>query len=104
VWRSVLRLLTSSSIFAIHGLGSNPESAWAYGGNQSRVHWLRDLLPEEQGFRNTRVVMVNHQTRWDSNTAHMGLHEHASELLESIQSLHKVNNSVVLEPHLRSDR
>jgi hypothetical protein len=64
----VHRLLRNSSIFAIHGLGSNPESAWAYRGNQSRVHWLRDLLPEEQEFRNIRVVMVNHQTRWDSNT------------------------------------
>jgi pimeloyl-ACP methyl ester carboxylesterase len=57
-------------IFAIHGLGSNPDSAWAY-----------------------RVVLVNHQTRWDANSADMGLYEHASDLLNHIENLRKHNPS-----------
>ncbi|KAI1104919.1 hypothetical protein F4804DRAFT_305447 [Jackrogersella minutella] len=79
-------------ILAIHGLGSNPDSAWTYKyDNGTRVNWLRDLLPTTEGFQGTRVVMVNHQTRWDSNVAEMGFHEHASELLEHIQSIHMAN-------------
>ncbi|UKZ80293.1 hypothetical protein TrVFT333_008050 [Trichoderma virens FT-333] len=78
-------------IFAIHGLGSNPETAWAYQRNDSRVYWLRDFLPKARGLSDIRVVMVNHQTHWDSNTAYLGFHDHASELLEEIQNLHRAN-------------
>ncbi|OTA62400.1 hypothetical protein K449DRAFT_52541 [Hypoxylon sp. EC38] len=79
-------------IIAIHGLGSNPDSAWTYKrDNGTEVNWLRDLLPTAEGLHNVRVVKVNHQTRWDSNVAELGLHEHASELLEHIQSIHKAN-------------
>ncbi|EHK24245.1 uncharacterized protein TRIVIDRAFT_61048 [Trichoderma virens Gv29-8] len=84
-------LLMRRSIFAIHGLGSNPETAWAYQRNDSRVYWLRDFLPKARGLSDIRVIMVNHQTRWDSNTAYLGFHDHASELLEEIQNLHRAN-------------
>jgi hypothetical protein len=78
-------------IFAIHGLGSGSNSAWAYKTNDTKVSWLSDLLPKVDGLQDIRVVTVNHQIRLDSNTAHMGLQYHAFELLESIQRLHKAN-------------
>ncbi|KAI1077266.1 Alpha/Beta hydrolase protein [Whalleya microplaca] len=78
-------------IFAIHGLGSNPMSAWSYRTNDTIVHWLQDLLPDIPGFHDSRVVMVNHQTGWDSNAPHMELHEHASDLLERIEGHHKAH-------------
>ncbi|OTB18228.1 hypothetical protein K445DRAFT_244915 [Daldinia sp. EC12] len=83
---------TMVDIIAIHGLGSNPDSAWTYRmDNGSNVYWLKDLLPKSQGLGNIRVMKVNHQTRWDSNAADMGLQWYASELLDHIHSLHKAN-------------
>ncbi|KAI0844594.1 hypothetical protein F5Y00DRAFT_273920 [Daldinia vernicosa] len=83
---------TLVDIIAIHGLGSNPDSAWTYRmDNGSDIFWLRDLLPTFEGFQNIRVAKVNHQTRWDSNAADMRLQEHASELLDHIHSLHRAN-------------
>ncbi|KAF5676590.1 nb-arc domain-containing protein [Fusarium heterosporum] len=79
-----------TSIFAIHGLGSRPDSAWTYNLNETKVRWLSELLPQTRGFRDARVVMINHQTRWDSNAASMDLNGHASELLEHIKSQHKM--------------
>ncbi|KAI1391345.1 uncharacterized protein F4822DRAFT_182777 [Hypoxylon trugodes] len=79
-------------IFAIHGLGSNAESAWTHKkGNDAEVNWLSDLLPQVEGLQNTRIVLVNHQTRWDSDVAEKGFHDHASELLEHIQDIRKAH-------------
>ncbi|CAJ2506061.1 Uu.00g001910.m01.CDS01 [Anthostomella pinea] len=76
-------------IFAIHGLASGPDSAWTYKSNATRVRWLSELLPQTEGFRDVRIAMINHQTRWDANTAYMELNDYASDLLENIESLHK---------------
>ncbi|KAI1826722.1 hypothetical protein F4861DRAFT_536768 [Xylaria intraflava] len=81
----------SVDIFAIHGLGSMPENAWTYRSNETKVRWLSDLLPSTVGFQDARIVMVNHQTRWDSNAAYMEFNYHASELLEHIERQHKAN-------------
>ncbi|KAI0862792.1 hypothetical protein F4860DRAFT_470448 [Xylaria cubensis] len=81
----------SIDIFAIHGLGSMPESAWTYSLNDTKVRWLSELLPLTEGFEHARIVMVNHPTRWDSNAAFMEFNDHASGLLEHIESRHKAN-------------
>ncbi|KAF2968338.1 hypothetical protein GQX73_g5221 [Xylaria multiplex] len=83
--------MTEVVIFAIHGLGSTPESAWTYRLNETKVRWLSELLPQTIGFQDARIIKVNHQTRWDSNAAHMEFNDHASGLLEHIESQHKDN-------------
>jgi hypothetical protein len=76
---------------AVHGLGSNPASAWTFrGANYTDLCWLKDLLPHQEGFRDIRVTMLNHQTRWDSHTANMLFEDHAAKLLEDIEDIHKV--------------
>ena len=80
-----------ASIFAIHGLGSDPDSAWTYTSNTTQVCWLSDLLPRSKGLETARAMMVNHQTRWDSNTASMDLIDYASELLGHIEGHHKAS-------------
>ena len=80
-----------SGLAYFHGLGSNPESAWTYTSNTTQVRWLTDLLPRAEGLESARVIMVNHQTRWDSNTASMDLIDYASELLGHIEEHHKAS-------------
>ena len=58
----------------------------------ANVSWLEDLLPK--AFENSRVVMFNQHIRRDPHVAHMGLLYHASELLEKIESLHKVRGII----------
>lgn len=60
----------------------------------ANVSWLEDLLPKAKGFENSRVVMFNQHIRRDPHVAHMGLLYHASELLEKIESLHKVRGII----------
>ncbi|KAI0420494.1 hypothetical protein F5X98DRAFT_29554 [Xylaria grammica] len=76
-------------VFAIHGLGSNPASAWAYRDNGTEIRWLKDVLPKEPGFVNIRVVMVNHQTKWNANTADASFEEHAEMILRDVESVYK---------------
>lgn len=86
-----LRSLILFSVFAVHGLGSNPVSAWTYRrANGSSVRWLKDLLPYREGFGDIRITMLNHQTRWDSHAAAMTFEDHAAKLLDDIEDIHKV--------------
>jgi hypothetical protein len=84
--------LIVNSVFAIHGLGSNPYSAWTYLENGTEARWLKDILPKEKGLENIRIAMINHQTRWHSNTPDMPFEEHAAMILDDIESLHQVQN------------
>ncbi|KAI6758637.1 hypothetical protein HG530_010877 [Fusarium avenaceum] len=81
---------TIVEIFAIHGLGSNPSSAWRYGGNGSQVHWLTDLLPKQKGLENIKIIMLNHQTRWDSHSPEVDFDVFAKMMLDDIEHLHQV--------------
>lgn len=94
--KSLLYSLTYQSVFAIHGLGSNPETAWTYRGNGTEVSWLRDILPQQDGLQQIRVALINHQTCWDSNAASMTLEDHANMLLDSLEQLHQVISCVIL--------
>lgn len=80
---------TLCSIFAIHGLGSKPDNSWIYNPNATRIRWL-SLIPQIEGLRDIRVVEANHRTRWDLNTVQMNFQDYASDLLELIESRHKV--------------
>ncbi len=83
-------LLTRSSILAIHGLASNPDTAWTY--KASNVSWLKDLLPGEAPFQHARIVKVNHKTRWVANTANMEISDYAREFLKTVRSVVRTRN------------
>ncbi|KAI1090937.1 hypothetical protein F5B19DRAFT_460919 [Rostrohypoxylon terebratum] len=78
-------------IIVIQSPSPNLGGSWAYGkSNNSRASWLLDILPTVDGPQNVRVAVINHQPRWDSNFSKMGFRKDASELLESIESIHRV--------------
>ncbi|KAE8419575.1 hypothetical protein BDV36DRAFT_134697 [Aspergillus pseudocaelatus] len=77
---------TQVDVFAIHGLGSNPKSAWrGYSQNGTEVYWLRDLLPNVDGMGEARVTMINHQTSYLEDAAVMEFEDHAKRLLDDIE-------------------
>ncbi|KAI1126623.1 hypothetical protein F5Y10DRAFT_209678 [Nemania abortiva] len=76
-------------VFAIHGLGSNPDSAWTYRDKITETRWLKDVLPKEEGLSNMRVVMVNHRTQWFANTVDASFEDHAEMILKDIESVRK---------------
>jgi len=78
------------SVFAIHGLGSNADSAWTYRNDTTKVYWLKEILPKTEGLERIRVAMVNHQTRWDANAANIKFKDHAASILDEIESLRTV--------------
>ncbi|KIL94200.1 hypothetical protein FAVG1_02762 [Fusarium avenaceum] len=90
---------TIVEIFAIHGLGSNPSSAWRYGGNGSQVHWLTDLLPKQKGLENIKIIMLNHQTRWDSHSPEVDFDVFAKMMLDDIEHLHQKNRPIIFIAH-----
>lgn len=80
-------------MFAIHGLGSDPNSAWTYklrDSVESRVAWLKDILPYQGTGKHIRVAMINHHTRWDSHVSNMDPDAHAKTMLDEMVSLNQV--------------
>lgn len=85
-------MLNCYSIIAIHGLGSNPDTAWASNRGRSGkpVVWLRDLLPKDKHLADARIVQVNQQTRWDISVSTLTFDEHARNLLQILETVHDV--------------
>jgi hypothetical protein len=54
------------SIVAVHGLGSTPDWAWIWSGDDKKVHvnWLADeiLLPAK--LHNSRIMTFNYESKW----------------------------------------
>ncbi|KAK7403327.1 hypothetical protein QQX98_010916 [Neonectria punicea] len=86
-------------VFAIHGLGSNPSSAWRHGGNGTQVYWLRDLLPKQKGLESIKVTMLNHQTRRDSHSPEVDFDVFAKMMLDDIEHLHQQNRPIIFIAH-----
>jgi hypothetical protein len=83
-------ILIVVSVFAIHGLGSNASSAWV-SRDGSNIHWLRDILPRHEKLENIRVILLNHQTYWASNSPTMTFKDHARSMLHHIRKVNKVS-------------
>ncbi|KAI1131405.1 hypothetical protein F5Y10DRAFT_233599 [Nemania abortiva] len=86
-------------VFAIHGLGSNPSSAWRHHGNETDVHWLEDILPKQAGLEQIRVTTLNHQTRWDSHVPDIGFSAHAQKMLNEIKRINQRKRPIVFIAH-----
>lgn len=77
------RLKILSSIIAVHGLGSNPETTWT--NPETGTHWLRDILALQ--FSTCRIVQVNHDSRWDAQSPVQSLRDYGQTILDSISRL-----------------
>jgi len=88
------------SLVAVHGLGSSPETAWAYdtsptpkaarGKHPNRTigpMWLRDFLPRKE--LNVRVIVYYHNSGWQSNALGMELRDYGRDLLQHLERLRK---------------
>ena len=71
------------SIVAVHGLGSDPDSAWL--GRRSKANWLADFLPVT--YKDTRIIAVNHDSRWDAHSPVQSLRDYGQVILDSIAAL-----------------
>jgi hypothetical protein len=89
----------NDSIIAVHGLGSSPETAWAYKldaqqdeASKSQIHanlkygpmWLRDFLPLDK--LQARVLVYYHNSGWQAHALRMSLGDYGQDLLASIGS------------------
>lgn len=73
----------SSSIVAVHGLGSNPATAWL--GSRSKASWLADFLSTTH--KDFRIIAVNHDSRWDAYSPVQSLRDYGQVILDSIAAL-----------------
>ena len=89
------------SVFAIHGLGSNPNSAWRHrrSGDGSTVDWLTEVLPRQKGCQEIRITLLNHQTRWDSRTAQVDFKTHAKSMLSYVERLNEGKRPIIFIGH-----
>ncbi|KAL0932822.1 ankyrin repeat protein [Colletotrichum truncatum] len=84
----------SVDIVAVHGLGSSPETAWAYrrgtspqDASASEAHigplWLKDFLPLDE--LRARVLVYYHNSGWQAHATSMSLRGYGQDLLTSIE-------------------
>ncbi|KAH8769342.1 hypothetical protein BGZ57DRAFT_929661 [Hyaloscypha finlandica] len=89
-------------LIAIHGLGSNPETAWAFQMPTPKppVLWLRDLLPHEDALKRMKIIQVNHQTRWDANVSDVAFEDHARAVLQVMETVHRdIGRPIIFVAH-----
>ncbi|KAH0829766.1 ribonuclease p/mrp subunit [Fonsecaea pedrosoi] len=75
-----------ADVVAVHGLGSNPTTTWQPRPSSPAgptVSWPRDLLPKEN--LNIRVLVCNHNTRWDTGAINKSLQHYGDDLLRGLR-------------------
>ena len=55
------------------------------------TRWLKDFIPEDEVIRNARIMMLNHDTRWDANAAGQDFTQHATSMLQAIENHREVS-------------
>ncbi|CAZ83870.1 unnamed protein product [Tuber melanosporum] len=74
---------TCNSIVAVHGLGSNPKSAWVH--KETGNHWLKDCLGTD--LQKARILAFNHQSDWEVNTPRETLKGYGNKLLGELEKV-----------------
>lgn len=74
-----------ADIVAIHGLGSNAAYAWKHW--DTGKDWIQDFLPTD--FPHCRIVLVNHDSRWDAYSPAQSLRDYGSVILDSVASIRR---------------
>jgi hypothetical protein len=84
----------NDSLVAVHGLGSKPETAWAFRDPAackpssipplpSSTMWLRDWLGQDVG--HVRVLVYYHDSRWEHSALNWLLSDFANDLLRRLE-------------------
>lgn len=81
----------SSSLVAIHGLNGHAFETWTH--KQSRVMWLRDLLP--QHLPNIRIMTYGYNAKFRNFTGRQDMRSISSKLLAELVDLRRDENEVV---------
>ena len=78
-------------------MGANPSTAWTHrtkskddSGELAKTKWLEEFLPKDEEFRNARIMLLNHQTRWDVSASGKRFEQHAESMLHEIEYAREV--------------
>jgi hypothetical protein len=90
----------TTSIVAIHGLGSSPDRAWVH--KATNAMWLRDFLPKD--IPEARIMTFNHDSNWVSSALEQSLKDYAQTLLSVLEGQRvsyevRERSSLRLQPH-----
>jgi hypothetical protein len=81
-----LELKCVVSIIFVHGLASNPKTAWK-SRSTTKLSWVSDFLPQEN--LNCRIIAFNHNTAWEANALSKSLSDHADNFVRAFRSVRK---------------
>ncbi|KAG9508317.1 hypothetical protein J7337_001881 [Fusarium musae] len=71
-------------ICAVHGQDGNAMDTWTAGNG---TMWLRDLLPEHENFKNSRIMTFGYDSDLTDRITVMGLNDWAATLLRSLDEV-----------------
>ncbi|KAG5818438.1 hypothetical protein H9Q74_007409 [Fusarium xylarioides] len=71
-------------ICAVHGQDGNAMDTWTAGNGKM---WLRDLLPEHENFKNSRIMTFGYDSDLTDKITVMGLNDWAATLLRSLDEV-----------------
>ncbi|KAG5762937.1 hypothetical protein H9Q72_008949 [Fusarium xylarioides] len=86
-------------ICAVHGLGGNAIDTWT--ANRGKM-WLRDLLPEHENFKNSRIMTFGYDSDLTDRSTVMELENWVDALLRSLNEV-RTGDKAMVQLHATSD-
>lgn len=78
----------------MHGLGGNAMDTWT----DNTTIWLRDLLPDTEYFKESRIMTFSYDSDLINKSSTMGLKDWAQTLLQSVSDSRR--SEIVKPPYL----